>query len=360
MRNPFAFRSSAPEPRGVRGRVTLKPIGEQVVVVMGASSGIGRASALAFAARGAKVVVSARSREGLESLVEEIRAAGGEAIAVPADAAEFAEVKNVADTAAEVFGRIDTWAHVAGTSVVGRFEEITPDEFRRVVDVTLTGHAFGAFAALPYLRRAGGGALVHVSSVEGKFSMPYQSAYSAAKHGVEGLLDSLRLELLAEGAPVSVTSVMPGPVNSPFFDKVRTKTGFRPTVTPPVYHPSAVARAIVHAAEHPVRRVVVGGVALAGVAIQGLSPRLMDAALLRVGFFQDDGEPKRADAPDSLFAPIGGHDTVEGTLDRVSRRTSVASEIQLRPRVRLAIAGAGAGALAVLAARLFARGREAG
>jgi hypothetical protein len=123
---------------------------------------------------------------------------------------------------------------------------------------------------------------------------------------------------------------------------VRTKIGFRPTVLPPVYHPSAVARAILHAAERPVRRVVVGGVALSGVALQGVSPRLMDEALLRAGFRQDDGEPKRADAPDSLFEPVRGLDTVEGSLDRASRRTSLSTALQLRPAARLAL---GAGAL---------------
>lgn len=336
----------------------LKPIEEQSVVVMGASSGIGRETALRLARRGAKVTVSARGREGLRTLVDEIRRGGGDAVAVAADVADAGAVREVAGTAAGVFGRIDTWVHVAGTSVIAPFEETTAEEFRRVVEVNLLGQAYGAMAALPYLRRAGGGALVHVSSVEARFSMPYQSAYAASKHGVEGLLDALRLELRHEGLPVSVTNVMPGPVDTPFFDKVRTKIGFEPTVLPPVYHPAVVADAILYAAEHPIRHVVVGGAAAAGVALQALSPRAMDAALSVVGFrSQKLDRPKRADAPDSLFAPIEGFDRVEGTLPFPARRRSVAVELQTRPAARLALAGAAAGALALVASRCLGRGR---
>jgi NAD(P)-dependent dehydrogenase (short-subunit alcohol dehydrogenase family) len=325
----------------------LKPIGEQVVVVMGASSGIGRAAALRFAARGARLVVAARGAEGLDSLVALIRANGGVATAVVADTSDFAQVKRVADTAADLYGRIDTWVQTAGTSVIARFEETTPDEFRRVIDVNLTGQALGAMAALPYLRQEGRGALVHVSSVEARISMPYQSAYAASKHGVEGFLDSLRIELASDGVPIGVTNIMPGPVNTPFFDTVRTKIGFKPTVPPPIYDSYAVADAIVRAAEHPARHVIVGGMVAAGVALQAVAPHAMDAILTRIGFVvQRSREPKAAGGPDSLFAPMAGFDTTHGSIASFSRRKSRFAALHGRPAARRAVWAAIAGSVA--------------
>lgn len=160
----------------------LKPTSQQMVVVFGASSGIGRATALRFAERGAKVVVSARSTEGLESLVEEIRSQGGEATAIPADATDFGQVRAVAAWAVQQYGRLDTWVHAAAVTVYATFEETTPEEFRRMLDVNLMGQVHGAKAALPYLRE-GGGALILISSVEAIRALPYNSAYAASKHG---------------------------------------------------------------------------------------------------------------------------------------------------------------------------------
>jgi NAD(P)-dependent dehydrogenase (short-subunit alcohol dehydrogenase family) len=163
-------------------KVQLKPVGEQVVVMMGTSSGIGRESALRFARKGAKVVASARGEEGLDSLVQEIRDTGGEAIAVPADTSEFDQVKAVADRAVEEYGRLDTWVHLAAVGLFATFEQTTPEEFRRVIDVNLMGQVYGAMVALPHLKREGRGALIHISSVEAKRSFPFHSAYGASKH----------------------------------------------------------------------------------------------------------------------------------------------------------------------------------
>src|SRR5215211_5301452 len=154
--------------------MNLKPVERQVVALMGASSGIGRETALRFAEKGAKVVVSARSKEGLDSLVGEIRRAGGEATSV------------VADTTAERYGRLDTWVHLAAISIFAPFEKTTPAEFRRAIEIDLVGQAYGAMAALPHLKREGRGALVHVTSVVARRAVPLQSAYCAAKHGVDG------------------------------------------------------------------------------------------------------------------------------------------------------------------------------
>jgi NAD(P)-dependent dehydrogenase (short-subunit alcohol dehydrogenase family) len=158
----------------------VKPVGEQAAVLMGASSGIGRESALRFARKGAKVVLSVRGEEGLNSLVEEIREEGGEAIVVPADTSDFEQVKAVADRAVEEYGRLDTWVHLAAVGLFATFEETTPEEFARVIDVNLMGQVYGAMAALPHLKRGGGGALIHISSMGAKRSIPLQSAYCAS------------------------------------------------------------------------------------------------------------------------------------------------------------------------------------
>src|ERR687894_1432376 len=199
----------------------LKPVDEQVVALMGASSGIGRESALRFARRGAKVVVSARGEDGLASLVDEIRSEGGQATYVVADTSEFEQVKAVADRAVEEHGRLDTWVHLAGVGLFATFEQTTPEEFARVIDVNLMGQVYGAMAALPHIKREGRGALIHISSVEAKRSFPLHSAYGASKHGIDGFLKALRLELKHERWLISVSQVMPATINTPFFDKGR-------------------------------------------------------------------------------------------------------------------------------------------
>lgn len=187
----------------------LKSLKDQVVVVFGASSGIGRATARRLARRGARVVVSARSEDGLASLAAEIGKRGGKAVPVAAEVTNFEQVRGVADRAVSEFGRLDTWVHCAAVSLYARFEETEPEEFRRIIDVNLNGQAFGAMAALPHIRREGRGALIHISSVEARRALPFQAAYAASKHGVKAFLDALRMELREENLPISVTNVMP-------------------------------------------------------------------------------------------------------------------------------------------------------
>ncbi|PSB34786.1 SDR family oxidoreductase [Chlorogloea sp. CCALA 695] len=297
----------------------LKPISQQVVAIVGASSGIGRESALQFAKKGAKVVVAARSQSGLESLVSEIKLFGGESVAIVADVSEFDQVKAIADKAVEVYGRLDTWVHSAATGVLAPFDQITPEEFKRVIDVNLTGQAYGAMAALPHLKKEGRGALIHISSVEARRSIPLQSPYSASKHGVEGMLDSLRVELQHEGWPISVTNILPSVINTPFYNKVRTKLGVKPTGVPPYYQPSIVAEAILYVAEHPTRDFIVGDVGKVLDIMQRISPVLVDNILLLIGFAgQRTNEQKSEDAPNNVFEPITGYDTVEGDFGNLT------------------------------------------
>ena len=323
----------------------FKPVGEQVVVLMGASSGIGRETAVRFARKGAKVVASARGEEGLDSLVQEIRDEGGEAIAVPADTSEFEQVKAVADRAVQEYGRLDTWVHLAAVGLFATFEQTTPEEIARVIDVNLMGQVYGAMAALPHIKREGRGALIHISSVEAKRSFPFHSAYGASKHGIDGFLEALRVELRHEGWPIGVTQVMPATINTPFFDKGRTKLGVKPVGVPPIYEPETVANMILYAAENPARDLVSGGAAQALILNQRLSPRILDAILTtRVGFSsQKTEEPRSEDDPDNLYAPINGHDTAKNGFRALSR--SLYNWLEMHPKVRR---GAAAGTALVL------------
>jgi len=296
----------------------LKPIQDQVVAVVGATSGIGRDTALQFARKGAKVVVSGRSEAKINALVDEIRAAQGEAFPVVADVMHFEQVKAIADKAVEVYGRLDTWVHVAAVVIISPFEKTKPEEFQHVIEVNLLGQVYGAMAALPHLKREGRGALIHVSSVEATRSLPYQSAYGASKHGVQGFLESLRVELQHEKIPISVTTIRPSVINSPLWDNALTRLGVRPAGVPPYYAPSLVSDAILYAAHHPIRDFIVGDSGRVVDLIQRLSPALMDAILLQIGFpFQYSGVPKSEEDPNNLYASVPGETRVDGSYSKL-------------------------------------------
>lgn len=330
----------------------LKPINQQVVSVVGASSGIGRITALEFARRGAKVVVSARGESKLKSLVEEIRSFGGEATYIVADVEVFDQVKAIADKTVEVYGRLDTWLHVPAIGIFATFDNTTPEEFKHVIDVDLMGQVYGAMAALPHLKREGGGALIHVSSVEGTRSLPYQSAYSAAKHGVEGFIEAMRVELQHEKWPISVTSVKPGVINSPFWNNGRTKLGVKPAGIPPYYEPKLVADAILHVAEHPTRDYLVGDVAKILDLVQRISPPLVDSLLLLIGFkLQHSSEPKSEDASNNFYEPVAEDDRVNGDYGHLVI-PSVSDWLEKNPVLQWG-AIAGTAALAFLVAQVI-------
>ena len=328
----------------------LKPIAQQVVVVLGASSGIGRETALRFAERGAKVVVAARSEPGLTSLVDEIRAHGGQAAYAVCDVVHIGQVEHVADTAVRTFGRIDTWVNVAAVSMYARFEDTSPKEFRRVMEINYLGQVHGALAALPHLRQAGQGALIAVSSVESIVSLPLHSAYSASKHAVEGVIDGLRRDLMAEGAPISVTSVKPGTINTPFFNNSLNKMDVKPKGPPPIYQPSVVADCVLYAAEHPVRDLFAGGAAKMMAASQMLAPTLMDATLARIGIpASRTDEPQPGGSPGNLFAPRAEDNRAEGDFSNRVRRFSLYTWLETHPRIKaLAASGMLAGTVLLL------------
>lgn len=333
--------------------MSRKPLNEQVVVICGASSGIGRETAQQFATAGASVVVGARSEEGLASLVREITAADGEAFAVPADVTDYASMQHLAAEAMQRYGRIDTWVHMAGVSVYGYFSNVTPDEFARVIETDLIGVAHGARAALPHLQETHGG-FIGVSSVLAKRSVPLQSAYCAAKHGVDGFLEALRMELRYQKVPVTISQILPSTINTTFFNKARTKMGVKPLGLPPLYQPHVVAEAIRYVAMHPKRDFIVGGVGKSLLLLQRLSPRVTDVLIYPVAKRgQQTTEPKAADDANNLFAPIEGYNRVEGDFGKMSQPASVLDWFDMHPVARVGVL---AGATAGVGALIYARG----
>jgi NAD(P)-dependent dehydrogenase (short-subunit alcohol dehydrogenase family) len=319
-----------------------RSVSDQVVVIAGASSGIGRASALAFAARGAKVVCAARTARALDTLVEQITSTGGSAVSVPTDVAEPGAVEALAAAAEERFGRIDTWVNAAAVGVWGRVEDISSEEFDRVMRVNFLGHVHGVHAALPALRRAGGGGIIGISSLEGVRSVPLQGPYTASKWALRALYDTLRMELAAEGEPIAVSTILPAAIDTPFFEHARSKVGAMPKPPPPVYAPEVVADTIVYTAEHPRREVAVGGVAVGFVAGQRLSPALTDAVMSIPRLGVDEMTADRPDnGVDNLDAPIDEAGQVHGNYSgTVLRRSAVTDLLRRVPRPGELLTGA--------------------
>ncbi len=334
-----------------------RPLDQQVIVITGASSGIGRCTAIEAGRRGAKVVLAARGAEALETARQEVEAAGGEALVVPTDVADFGQVEALGRRAVERFGRIDTWFNNAGISVHAEFAQTTPEEFRRIVDVNLMGEVYGAMVALRHMGEAGG-TIVNMASVEADRALPLHAAYAAAKHAVEGFSEALRVELEHAGSPVRVSVIKPASIDTPFFQHERTKTGVQPRPVPPVYDPRLVAEAVLHAAVRPTRELTVGGFGAVLGTSEKLSPRLVDLQLRLAGYpAQQTEEPKAEAAPDNLFAASPGPGAIRGGWD--GRRASLYTTLQLRPGLRrAALGGAALAGLALARSGFRGNGRR--
>ena len=316
-----------------------RPVADQVVVITGASSGIGREAARLFAARGARVVAAARNREGLETLVAEIRDAGGRAIAVPTDVGDPEAVERLAEAAEEAFGRIDIWVNNAALSFYATFEDATVAEMRRQFEVNYWGNVHGIKAALPRLRRAGGGVIMSVASALSDFAIPLQSTYCATKHALRALTEALRIELAAAGEPIAVVLIKPPSVDTPFFRHAKTKIGVLPRPVWPVYDPAVIARRIVRAAEHPTREVMVGGAPQLFRAIHTLAPRLYEWHQARFGSQGQRTEvPKGPCGPSNFEAPLREPGQVRQAGD--GWRASWVMWLEEHPRTTLTAAAA--------------------
>jgi len=338
-------------------RLSLKPLDQQVIVLTGATSGIGLATTRLAAKRGAKLFLIARNEEALQKVRDEIRAEGGQADYAVADVADHAALEAAAAKAVEVFGAIDTWVNDAGAFIYGTLDEVSLEDQHRVFDVIYWGTVHGSLIAAAALTGRGG-AIVNVGSVLGEFAIPYQGAYCAAKFAVKGFTEAFRREVEAKRQPISISLIKPAAIDTLFMEHARNLIGAKGTRNPPpAYHPHLVARAILHACEKPVRDIVVGGAGGLSLVIGNrLAPRLMDQAFSRVGrFTQTSGNPGISGRRDNLYAPREDH-AERSSLHPFTRKTSLALEAQLHPLATLATAaGVGVGIIALLAGKAVSR-----
>ena len=261
--------------------VQLKPLEQQVVVILGASSGIGLATARLAAARGARLVLAARSRNALGRLAAQLDSTGSRVVTVVADVSIEADVRRVADAALDRFGGFDTWINDAAVSAYGACLDVSVEDLRRIIDTNLFGCVHGSRIACAHLRRAGG-ALINMGSIVGDRAVPLQGMYSASKHAIKAWTDTLRMELQAENAPVSVTLVKPSAIDTPYAEHARNYLPDQPTHAPPVYTPRSVAKAILYAAEHPVRDITVGSAGKVLSFVSAVAPGLTDRLMVRL------------------------------------------------------------------------------
>ena len=309
--------------------VRKKRLAEQVLVVTGASSGLGRAIARGGGERGAKVVVTGRNAEALANCVAEIERAGSEALAVPGDCAQQQDVERVVAEAVERFGRIDTYVANAIVTVYAEAERLKPDELRRVIDVDFFGVVYGFWASLPHLRESRG-TFLHVSSALAYRGIPLQAAYCSSKAAARTFLESARVEEQKAGSGVAISLVLPGAINTPQFDRDRQKIGYQPQPVPPIYQPEPFAEATLRCAERPVRELPISWGAQKLLWGQKLSPRAGDWVLRRMGWkSQHTDEPKPVDAPDNLFDTLSGDPGAHGRFDDQARGSTVWTRLRL-------------------------------
>jgi len=279
--------------------------GNIVVAITGASAGVGRATALAFARRGARIGLLARGRAGLEGTRRDVEAAGGHALVLPTDVADATQVEAAAAQLEETFGAIDVWVNNAMASVFSPVKEMKPEEFERVTDVTYLGAVYGTLAALRRMLPRNRGSIVQVGSALAYRGIPLQSAYCGAKHALQGFCDSLRCELLHDGSAVRLTMVQLPAMNTPQFEWVKSRLPHRAQPVPPIYEPEVAANAIVWASEHDRREIDVGGPTVAAIVGNKVAPGVADWYLARTGFdSQQTSEPERPGRPDNLFQPV--------------------------------------------------------
>jgi short-subunit dehydrogenase len=325
--------------------ISLKPLKNQVIVITGASSGIGLVTARMAAHKGAKLVLAARNEDALRQLTDEIRRKGSQAIYVVADVGKEEDVNRIADKAIAEFSGFDTWVNNAGVSIFGSCEEVSIPDMKRMFDTNFWGTVYGSRAAVKHFRERGSsGALINVGSFFGDRATPVQSTYSAAKHALHGWTDALRMELEAEQLPISVTLIHPGRIDTPYNEHARSYMPKQPVHRGMIYPPEAVAEAILYSAEHPRRDMFVGSQAKIFAVLSGIAPRLMDK-LMEFWMYpsQQSDRPSRDREDNALYrAGYGMHE--RGTHQGWIRSGSVYVKASTHP-VLTTIIVAGIGVL---------------
>ncbi len=303
----------------------------KVVVVTGASAGVGRAVVAEFARQGAHIGLIARGRERLEATKRQVEELGGKALALPADVAGAQEIEAAAERVEQELGPIEIWINNAMTTIFAPFIEITPDEFKRATEVTYLGQVYGTMAALKRMRPRNRGSIVQVGSALAYRSIPLQSAYCGAKHAIVGFTDSIRSELIHDRSDVHITAVMLPAMNTPQFSWCRTRLPRHPQPVPPIFEPEVAARAIVWAASHKRREVYVGWSTVEAIYAQEIAPSFADDYLANHAYdSQQTPEPVSPDRPDNLFEPVHGEYAAHGIFDDRAKSFSVQSLMNLK------------------------------
>jgi short-subunit dehydrogenase len=326
--------------------IKLKNLNEQVIVVTGASSGIGLTTARMAAGRGAKLVLAARNQEVLKKLAGEIDSAGGRAIYVAADVGRESDVRKIASAAIAEFGRFDTWVNNAGVSIYGKFVDVPFEDQRQLFETNYWGVVYGSLAAAEHLRAAGG-AIVNVGSTLSDRAIPLQGTYCASKHAVKGFTDAFRMELESENAPISVSLIKPAAIDTPYKDHARNYLGVKAENPPPVYAPETVAEAILHCAENAERDVFVGGAGKAASFFGRFAPRLTDVVMEKtmLGMEKPD-EPTSGNPQESLYESKDSSMRERGGYAGHVMESSIYTKASLHPAVTgaaLLALGAGLG-----------------
>jgi len=326
----------------------------QVVVVTGASAGVGRATVRELAREGASVGLIARGEAGLEGARQDVERLGGRALAVPADVADAGQVEAAAERIESELGPIDVWINNAMATILAPLSEITPEEFRRSTEVTYLGSVWGTMAALRRMRPRDRGTIVQVGSALAYRGIPLQAPYCGAKHALQGFLESLRAELLHEGANVHVTMVQLPALNTPQFTWARSRMPREPQPVPPIYQPEVAAKAIVWASRNPRRELMVAWPTVKAILGNAVAPGLADRYLARSGYdAQQRDVPADPTRPDNLFGPVDEDRGAHGPFDDESHDRSVQAALS-RHRRSLGL-GALASAVAALGLSRAAR-----
>src|SRR5687768_4096570 len=325
-----------------------------IVVITGASAGVGRALAREYGARGARVALLARGRDGLDAARREIEALGGEAMVCPVDVADAGQIEHAATQIDETFGPPDIWINNAMVSVFSPVKEMTADEFRRVTEVTYLGVVHGTLSALRRMLPRDRGVIVQVGSALAYRGIPLQSAYCASKHAVQGFCDSLRAELLHDRSHVTVTMVQLPALNTPQFDWVKSRLPNRAQPVPPIFQPEVAAKAIVWAAEQRRREVYVGMPTVRAIVGDKIAPGLLDRILAGMGYdAQQTDEPADPSRPHNLWEPVPGDHGAHGRFD--TRARSGSAQVWATQHRRELMAAAGAAVVAISAGLLTRR-----